>query len=600
MAKQLDEYSREELVETVRALRRQKRFGMVWEDKPENVVTELLTHIPVLAEVPERAMTGAEGPTHLLLEGDNYHSLTCLQYTHAGAVDVIYIDPPYNTGNKDFIYNDHYVDPEDPFRHSKWLSFMNRRLRLAKTLLAETGMLFISIDDNEQAHLKLLCDAVFGEDNFINTITVKTKASAGASGGGEDKRLKKNNEYLLFYAKNKELLKYKTQYKSTRLMDVIADKRDEGKQFEYTKALISKGKREYVTSTIDGAGNEIKIYRHSHYTVKSIKELMAEDGIGESEAYFKYFDRVFRGTNAQTSIRTRVMEAMPGDDGLLSIEYVPRTGKNRGQLTTSYYIGQGKDLFVWLSDTATKGKREVFKREKLGTLWDNLSWNGIAKEGGVVFSNGKKPLAFIRTILKHHPNPNATVLDFFAGSGTTAQAVMQLNAEDDGQRTAIICTTNENNIAETITYKRIQNVIKGFGLTAGLPANLRYFRTELVPKAETDDGTRLAVFDHAMDLVRVREKAYELVADKEAYQLFSGQNDNIAIVSDPYSIVEVVAEIAEGHAGKPVKLYVFSYSNYTYGDDIPETGLQYETIAIPESILEVYQRVLPRRSESND
>ncbi|MFT4245348.1 MAG: site-specific DNA-methyltransferase [Micrococcaceae bacterium] len=224
--KTLNDYSKDELIDLVKSLKRQKKFGLVWEDKPEEVATACEEKIPVLEEITDKAVTKADGkPTNIIIEGDNYHSLSALNYTHAGKIDVIYIDPPYNTGNKDFIYNDSYVDQEDGYRHSKWLSFMSKRLFLAKTLLADTGIILLSIDDNELAHLRLLCDSIFGEKNFINCISVKTKDSSGASGGGEDKKLKKNVEYLLFYARNKKKLKFQTTYVQTNLMEIIAEKK---------------------------------------------------------------------------------------------------------------------------------------------------------------------------------------------------------------------------------------------------------------------------------------------------------------------------------------------------------------------------------------
>lgn len=168
MSKPLQEYSKDELIALVKSLKKTKKFGLVWEDKPERVVLDCETKLPVLTEADERVIAKAEDqPTNLIIEGDNYHSLSVLNYTHASKIDFIYIDPPYNTGNKDFVYNDSFVDKEDGYRHSKWLSFMEKRLRLAKSLLTDTGVLFISIDDNEYAHLKLLCDDIFGEENFL-------------------------------------------------------------------------------------------------------------------------------------------------------------------------------------------------------------------------------------------------------------------------------------------------------------------------------------------------------------------------------------------------------------------------------------------------
>ena len=153
-----------------------KTYGLVWEDKPEEVEERLRMELPVLKEVRSRAIISdnADSPNHILIEGDNLEALTTLAYTHEGKIDVIYIDPPYNTGKKDFVYNDTFIDSEDSFRHSKWLSFISRRLKIAKKLLSDKGVIFLSIDDNEQASLKLLCDELFGESNFLGQLILKS------------------------------------------------------------------------------------------------------------------------------------------------------------------------------------------------------------------------------------------------------------------------------------------------------------------------------------------------------------------------------------------------------------------------------------------
>ena len=155
-------FSHEELVAEIKRLKKNKKYGLVWEHKKEQVIEDFETQQPYLKEVTEKRIENAPGePTNLIIEGDNFEALSVLNYTHAGKVDVIYIDPPYNTGNKDFIYNDNYVDSEDEFRHSKWLSFMEPRLKLAKNLLCENGFICLSIDENEVATLNLLCDYIF-------------------------------------------------------------------------------------------------------------------------------------------------------------------------------------------------------------------------------------------------------------------------------------------------------------------------------------------------------------------------------------------------------------------------------------------------------
>ena len=193
----IDGLTNDEKSALIELLRKQKKYGLVWEDKPEEVEERLREELPVLIEDNGKAVISedAGAPNHILIEGDNLEALTALAYTHEGKIDVIYIDPPYNTGNKDFVYNDSFVDKEDSYRHSKWLSFMSKRLRIAKRLLSDKGVIFISIDDNEQAQLKLLCDEIFGGENFIATFPRITKAS-----GKTTDKIAQNHDYVLLYA----------------------------------------------------------------------------------------------------------------------------------------------------------------------------------------------------------------------------------------------------------------------------------------------------------------------------------------------------------------------------------------------------------------
>lgn len=178
------------------------KYGLVWEDTPEEVYDELKEEIPVINEDRTKAIVnGNEYPNHVIIEGDNLHALTDLCYTHAGKIDVIYIDPPYNTGHKDFYYNDEFVKEDNGYRHSMWLSFMDRRLKLAHKLLADDGVIFISIDDNEQAQLKLLCDSIFGANNCLATVVQKSRDSISG-----DLLFSPNHNYLLVYALRQEVV----------------------------------------------------------------------------------------------------------------------------------------------------------------------------------------------------------------------------------------------------------------------------------------------------------------------------------------------------------------------------------------------------------
>ena len=201
--RELKELSNEQKSDILQLISEQKKYGIVWEDSPEEVEENLRVNVPVLIEDKDKAIisNADDAPNHILIEGDNLEALTALSYTHEGKIDVIYIDPPYNTGNKDFVYNDSFVDTEDGYRHSKWLSFMEKRLKIAKKLLSDKGVIFISIDDNEQANLKLLCDEVFGSKNFVANVCQKSRDSISG-----DLLFSNNHNYLLVYTKSFEKL----------------------------------------------------------------------------------------------------------------------------------------------------------------------------------------------------------------------------------------------------------------------------------------------------------------------------------------------------------------------------------------------------------
>ncbi len=201
MADNYDDYSREQLLRLLRERDRRPRFGLVWER--DEIDHDLSVNNDFVALDWDAELSCGDGPQrNLIIEGDNFDALRTLRMTHAGRVKCIYIDPPYNTGNRDFIYNDRFVDKEDSYRHSKWLEFMYRRLELAKELLREDGVIFVSIDDNEVFHLGLLMEQVFGEENWISTLI--WKKSYG--GGAKAKHVVGLHEYVLCYACNKDAI----------------------------------------------------------------------------------------------------------------------------------------------------------------------------------------------------------------------------------------------------------------------------------------------------------------------------------------------------------------------------------------------------------
>lgn len=355
---------------------------------------------------------------NMLIHGDNLLALKALENKYAGKVKCIYIDPPYNTGSA----FEHY---DDNLEHSQWLSLMKQRLEILKKLLSNDGSIFIQIDDEEQAYLKVLCDEVFGRRNYISTVSVLMKNIAGASGGGEDKKLKKNIEYILIYTKDYDMLQpFKPTYSYKPISKLVEDYREEGKSWKYTSVLVDSGNKIYIGSTADGDGNEIKIYKRENYVIKSINALMREENITESKAYNKYALKIFQTAMPQSSIRPRVMQKVQelnisGD--LFSIEYIPKTGRNKGLLYEQFYKGENFRLFAWLKDVAEEIDGEVYKKELQGTYWDFVGeTKNLTKEGNVEFPNGKKAEKLIERVLKLCTKENDLVLDSFLGSGTTA------------------------------------------------------------------------------------------------------------------------------------------------------------------------------------
>ena len=583
-------------------IRESKTYGLVWEDKPEEVEERLRAEIPVLVEDKDRALidAGPNAPNHILIEGDNLEALTTLAYTHTGKIDVIYIDPPYNTGNKDFVYNDSYVDIEDSYRHSKWLSFMKKRLTIAKKILKRDGFICISIDDNEQAALKLLCDEIFGSQNFINCISVKTKASSGASGGGEDKKFKKNIEYLLIYAKSASDVELNFPKSATPLYDYIMDKKEKGITWSYTNVMLNPGRKEYLTSTEAGNGEEIKIYEVKDYEIISVSSLAKKLNKSEEDIYIEYIDKIFTTENAQTSIRQRVANAVSGE-GLYIAEYVPVSGRNKGKLTEVGFIGDTKRLVSYLKYTCTIKSDGVYKLEKIGTLWHDLSWSSVSKEGGIAFPSGKKPISLIKRIVSLCFDKNCIVLDFFAGSGSTGHAVMSINAEDLGKRTFITVTNNENRICETKTYPRLRNVVNGYGKNDGLNNNnLRYYRTDFVGRSRSTKNMRRLVH-LSTDILCIKENLYAekktfagLPTFKNIYRYFEQGNKKMLVIYDERYVDEIVKMIEKLETDTNIKVYVFSPSEDPWEASFEPVNDKVELCALPQALYNTYKRILPK------
>lgn len=534
--KKLNDCSQDELIDIIKQLRKRKRYGLVWEEKPERVVDQCKKELPVLDQDQDMAIEkNPAGRTNLMIEGDNYHALSVLNYTHAGKIDVIYIDPPYNTGSNDFMYNDSYVDKEDSFRHSKWLSFMNSRLTLAKGLLSMDGIIFISIDDNEVAQLKLLCNEIFGEQNFVGTITWEKRTKAQNTKTARD-MFQTKTEYILVYKKSSDKIRFNLEVSGEK----VYDKED--------KKGLYRLKHVEEMSAVGMRGRQTMVFEIKGISPR--KGYQWKIGKDQIEEYKKRND--IEVVDGKVYLKTR-----PSDED--NQKFLP---------FWSHFFE--KDTY----GTAEKGKTEL--NEVLGT-----------NEHGF---ETVKPVNLIKKLLFHiNRGKNEVVLDFFAGSGTTAQAVMELNKEDGGSRQFILATNNENGIAEKITYPRIKKALSKATDKDSISANLRYFRTSFVTKNDVSDDTRRELVRRSVEMICVRENTFTKKYDNKDYKIYSNGKISTGVIFDLDSIEEFKEKIDK--LKLPARIYVFSLSNDTYESDFADLDVRHKLCAIPESILEVYRKL---------
>lgn len=383
---------------------------------------------------------------NLIIKGNNLIVLYSLKKRYAGKIKLIYLDPPYNTGSDSFAYN-------DKFNHSAWLTFMKNRLEIAYDLLAENGILWVQTDDTEVNYLGVLLDEIFGRNNFINLVAVKTKIG-GVSGSSEGKSLKDATEFIQVYAKNKEQINLEPVYAITPVWDYINEEYLEaGKSWKYNSVLTEIGERQLIK--YDEKSNR-KYYHYPNAKQMSVKQYATEHNMTEEDVYNYIPDKIFRSTNAQSSVRTTVMEETKNiDTGLVSIEYVPTKGKNKDKLTEIFYTTTGAtNMLMFLSDMLTEGKDgRLLYKEKLTTLWDDIQYNNLSKEGKVDFPNGKKPEKLLQNVIEMSSYKGDIVLDFFGGSGSTAAVAHKLG------RKWITCEQIDSQIE--IMKKRLQNVVDG-------------------------------------------------------------------------------------------------------------------------------------------
>lgn len=596
-------------------LRESKTYGLVWEDKPEAVEERLRDELPVLTEVKERALISEDkdAPNHILIEGDNLEALTTLAYTHAGRIDVIYIDPPYNTGNKDFVYNDSFVDKEDSYRHSKWLSFMSRRLKIAKQLLSDKGVIFIQVDDNEAANLKLLCDSIFGESNSLGPF-IQNKLNAK----NDTLNIQKNHEYIFCYRLKPIIDKDTKKEIPVLVRKAIIEKevfKEDNKFYYFNDSITTRGeggvlrKRPNLGYSFYINPNTLDFVTLMDYDPMHIISFTDEAKVYTDDKQIMQmgYNVIVRPPRVRNELGAWTWELNKANSDKQYLKIVKtRTGytiKKRTFVPSDEVIS--KNGRFWYRKITTTNSRSILE---YSTNDGSNTYNDIFNHS-IEFNNPKN-VSLICYLIQLFYRQNINILDFFAGSGTTLHATMQLNAEDGGHRQCILVTNNENGICENVTYERNKRVIQGYTTpkgehVAGLTNNnLRYYRTGFVSRNRSVQNMRRLV-NLSTDMLCIKEDLYTELPTfcgertyKGIFRYFDdGQKQMLVIYRE--EVIDRLVELIYGMDVKgKIKIYVFSPSEDPWEDSFEDVSDKVELCALPAAIYNAYRRILPKKKDA--
>ena len=542
----------------IKKLKKMKKFGLVWDEEKTKEIfeQEIQDKLPVLKEVTKKRIDDDESkPTNILIEGDNYHALSVLNYTHKGKIDMIYIDPPYNrgTGNP-FYYNDRLIDSDDPYKHSKWLSFMKKRLNLAKKLLRKDGVIFISIDDHELFELKSLCDEIFNLQNFVANFIWHKKAG----GGSDNQNVVTEHEYVLCYS----------NVNQSKVLKNLSLNYDEFESYEGP----DKHGRYYIREGILLRGpNSTKESRPNLcYPIKCPDgtEIWPREGNGTWRYAKKRLDNEIKKNNIIFKKNKKDQWSVFYKIYLYSETGEEKTKKSRSILNHRFRIGQTGEGTVTL--------KNILSNQKI--IAQNIT---------------PKPISLIKHLIKLS-RKNSIILDFFAGSGTTGHAVLDLIDEDLEKRQFILCTNNENNICSDVCYPRLKKVIRGYRnlkgeKVKGLGGNLKYFKTAFVDSKPNNKNKRI-IISQSTEMLCLKEDCFNQVTLGKLFKIFKNPDGRyLGIVYDQGGIKPFKKAVLK--LNKKINVYVFSLIDTVNDDTFEEISSLVTLKPIPHAIVNTYKKI---------
>lgn len=576
------------------SLKQDKKFGLLWEDSTEDAVEKMRSSIPLIQEDQSKHIgsSATDAPDHIIIEGDNLYALTALTYSHENKINVIYIDPPYNTGARDWRYNNEFVDENDTYRHSKWLSWINRRIRIAKRLLTDTGVIVVTIDDYEIAPLRMLMDEIFGIENYLGTIVIRNNPSGRSTVRG----LSVNHEYALLYSKTQNAV-----------LGHMPHNDDQKSRYGEKDSI---GYYEWENFRKNGTDSDRKDRPKQFYP------LCVERNTNKLRVPTIQWDEDTKSYNILESISDREIIVWPcTSDGT---EKVWKYGLERTRTIVDEILVK-----------QTKSGIELYRKKYLNTegslprtWWDKPEYS--ARDNGTrtltnifgptkVFDFPKAPEAVKDALIAANLKKDGIVLDFFGGSGTTLHATMMMNEEDGGHRQCILVSNNENNICEEVTYERNRRIIEGYTMPSGKKVeplsnnSLRYFRTIFADRHNTHQSKKQAML-MSTDLIRVKEGCFEemthfgglsLSGKANLLRYFTNDSKKVLLVYEPRVIPFLIEEIKQIPTSKDeIKIFIFADGSYPYTEDFKDVLDKVTLIAMPFAIAQSMKQVMPLEDDT--